>query len=139
MSTFHSASAFSLLESYLSLVELDCGPNWGDLSHLHRWASNEINWSFLSGIVALWDPEDHVFRIGLDELCLTIEEFTVLMRQDVSWPLASLRDNRSPRVMLVELLEVREADCRAMIVEGRLHLGHMVEFFTRHGDDPAFY
>ena len=80
MSTFRTAFAFSLLENYLSLVELNCGLNWGDLSHLHRWTSHEINWSFLRGIVDFWDPEDHVFRIGLDELCPTIEEFTVLMR-----------------------------------------------------------
>ena len=90
MSTFRTSSAFSHLENYLSLVELDCGLNWGDLSHLHRWTSHDINWSFLSGIVALWDPEDHVIRLGLDELCPTIEEFSVLMRQDVSLPLASL-------------------------------------------------
>ena len=90
-------------------------------------------------MVDFWDPEDHVFRIGLDELCPTIEEFSVLMWQDVSWPLASLRDGRSPRVMLAELLEVREADCRMMIVEGKLHLDRMVDFFIHHGDDPAFY
>ena len=106
---------------------------------MHRWAPHEINWSFLSGIVALWDPEDHVIRIGLDELCPTIEEFSVLMRQDVSWPLASLRDGRSPRVMLAELLEIREADCRAMIVEGKLHLGRLVDFFTRQEDDHTYF
>ena len=72
-------------------MEADCGLNWGDLSHLHRWAPYEINWSFLRGFVDFWNPEDHCFHIGLDELCPTIEEFIVLMRQDVSWPLASLR------------------------------------------------
>ena len=94
---------------------------------------------FLRGMVDFWDPEDHVFRIGLDELCPTIEEFFVLMRQDVSLPLASLRDGRSPRVMLAELLEIREADCSAMIVEGKLHLGRLVDFFTRQGNDPTYF
>ena len=90
-------------------------------------------------MVDFWDPEDHVFRIGLDELCPTIEEFSILMRQDVSWPLASLRDGRSPRLMLAELLEIREADCCSMIVEGKLQLGRLVDFFTRQGDDPTYF
>ena len=139
MSTFRTPAAFSLLGDYMSLLESDCGLNWGDLSHLHRWASHDINWAFLRGMVDFWDPEEHVFRIGLDELCPTIEEFTVLMRQDMSWPLASLRDGRSPRVMSAELLEIPETDCRAMIVEGKLHLGRLVSFFTWQRNDPVFF
>jgi len=139
MSTFRTPAAFAHLESYLALVNLDCGLNWGDLSHLHRWASHDINWAFLRGMVDFWDPEDHVFRIGLDELCPTIEEFSALMRQDMALPLASLRDGRSPRAILAELLEIEESDCRAMIVEGKLHLGRLVNFFTWLGDDPTYF
>ena len=106
MSTFNSGPAFSLLENFLSLVEADCGLNWGDLSHLHRWAPYEINWLFLRGFVDFWDPEDHCFRIGLDELCSTMEEFMVMKREDISWLLASLWDGRSPRIMLAELLDI---------------------------------
>lgn len=43
MSTFRTRLAYTFLEEYLELAEEDSGPNWGDMSHLYRSATIEIN------------------------------------------------------------------------------------------------
>lgn len=57
----------------------------------------------------------------------------------MSQPLASLDDGRSPWVILVELLSLREAQCREMIMDERLHKGMIIRLYTRHVGYPTFY
>lgn len=57
----------------------------------------------------------------------------------MSQPLASLDDGRSSWVILVELLSLREAQCREMIMDERLHKGMIIRLYTRHVGYPTFY
>ena len=36
-------------------------------------------WDLLHAVLRFWDPEDHVFRFGLDEICSTIEDFSAIL------------------------------------------------------------
>ena len=54
-----------------SNLALNCG-NW---DHLFHWQRESVNFSFLYGALEFWDPTDHVFHFGLDELYATYEEF----------------------------------------------------------------
>ena len=76
MSTYSSDVARSFLQSLVDLTRADLSLNWGDWSMLYHWRHAEIDFDFLLGAVYFWDPTDHVFRFGLDELCPTYEEFS---------------------------------------------------------------
>ena len=98
---------------------------------MRRWYPHDINFSFLLGVIRFWDPEDHVFRFNLDELCPTTEEFSYLLDQDMTCPLAAFQDMRSPRVLLAGYLGLPESHCWSMIVGGLLHLEHIVRYFLQ--------
>ena len=75
MSAYSSDAARAFLKSLLEVMSSDMSLNWGNWSMLYYWRRAEIDFDFLLGAIHFWDPADHVFRFGLDELCSTYEEF----------------------------------------------------------------
>lgn len=79
--------------------------NWGDWGRLFHWRCAEIDFDFLWGTMSFWDPTDHVFRFGLDELCRHTRSFLSSWVR-VSLPLAVLAQDVGHCQALADLLGV---------------------------------
>lgn len=80
------------------------------------------------GAVYFWEPTNHVFRFGFDELCPIYEEFSWFQGQAKDLPLVILHLDIGPKQVLVGLLGVDVRAVRYMFVPGGLDLRRLVHF-----------
>ena len=45
-----------------------------------------MDWDLFHASLKFWDPEDHVFRFNMDEICPTIEDFSAILGIDSNLP-----------------------------------------------------
>ena len=67
-----------------------------------------------------WDPEDHVFRFNIAELCLTIEEFSSILGYNPSKKSAAVSCDISDKESLFDALGLPTS------ITGSMIEGHMV-------------
>ena len=84
----------------------------------------KIKWDFLHVAVKFWDPEDHVFRFNIAELCLTIEEFSAILGYDPSKKSIAVSCDPRHKVSLSDALSLPTSITDIMIK------GHMANFRT---------
>ena len=61
-------------------ISILCSPSKGFAVHRE--------WDLLHAVLRFWDPENHVFRFGLDEICSTIEDFSAILDINKNLPLS---------------------------------------------------
>ena len=118
--TYDAARAF--LQSLLEVMSTDLSLNWGEWSMMFHWRRAEVDFDSLLGALHFWDPVDHVFRFGIDELCPTYEEFSWFLGHRVDLPQGVITPSVGPRQVLAELLSVDVLRIRYMFVRGGLDL-----------------
>lgn len=80
MSSYHTNSNLSYIKVRDALVSFEKGLNFGIFSPLVVLSVRLVDFSFLKSASIFWSPGDHFFSFGVDELCLTYEEFSWLFR-----------------------------------------------------------
>lgn len=94
----------------------------------------------LNAAIHHWDPDLHVFRFGLQELCPTVEEFHALLgcksREQVVVP----RQLISPSKTLKDLLGLRLKDAGDLVKGGELKVLDIIDKFQANGnkDDKVY-
>lgn len=94
---------------------LICPSTGGDWGRLFHWRCADIDFDFLRGDMHFWFPIDHVFRFGVNKLCLTYE-FSWFLGQAKNLSLAVLAQDVGPRQALAKLLGVDARVFRYMFV-----------------------
>ena len=134
----------TLLFSHMALVFMDCLESF--ISKMDFVSRNNFNsfklhslfsikgvrreWDLLRASFNFWDPEDHVFRFHLDEICPTIEEFSAILDIDQHLPFAVPVLKRSyhetlcevlglPLPIVMKMLESRGLNLRLLLEEAQ--------------------
>ena len=88
----------------------------------------EVDFDFLLRALHFWDPADHVFWFGIDEICPTYVEFSWFLGQREDLPQGVITPSVGPRRVLAELLSVDVHRIRYMFVPGGLDLRRLLHF-----------
>jgi hypothetical protein len=90
--------------------------------------------SLLRAALDFWDPDLHVFRFGLDELCPTVEDFQAYLRgYDSAAPVVPELQKSFPPI-LVSKLGISGGTAGNLVKGNRLNIPRLVELFGGSGD-----
>ncbi|GMY38586.1 hypothetical protein FCV25MIE_33830 [Fagus crenata] len=120
------------LESFISKMDFVSRNNFNSfkLHSLFSIKGVRREWDLLRASFNFWDPEDHVFRFHLDEICPTIEEFSAILDIDQHLPFAVPVLKRSyhetlcevlglPLPIVMKMLESRGLNLRLLLEEAQ--------------------
>jgi hypothetical protein len=90
--------------------------------------------SLLRAALEFWDPDLHVFRFGLDELCPTVDDFQAYLRgYDSAVPVVPELQRSFPPI-LVSRLGISGGSAGNLARGNRLNIPRLVELFGGSGD-----
>ncbi|GMY09301.1 hypothetical protein FCV25MIE_34128 [Fagus crenata] len=127
------------LESFISKMDFVSRNNFNSfkLHSLFSIKGVRREWDLLRASFNFWDPEDHVFRFHLDEICPTIEEFSAILDIDQHLPFAVPVLKRSyhetlcevlglPLPIVMKMLESRGLNLRLLLEEAQTKVPNSV-------------
>ena len=92
------------------------------MQRVSLWRNRPVEWNMLMAAVQFWYPEDYVFCFGLDEVCPSSEEFSVMLGINPSVAMTLPEFSRSPRNLLAGLLRISTSAIRSLVTGGMISL-----------------
>ena len=93
-----------------------------NMRRVSLWHNRPIEWNMLMAAVQFWYPEDHVFHFGLEEVCPTYEEFSIMLGINSSVVAALPKFYRSPRDLMDGILRISPSVARSLVAGGMISL-----------------